>query len=99
MAKRRRRNHKPEFKAKVAVEAVKGLKTVSQIADEFELQSSQVTAWKSQLRKGAPSLFEQPSRKEETPEPSEDVAALQAKIGELTMELDWLKKKSKNWSL
>lgn len=98
MARRKRRNHKPEFKAKVALEALKGNQTISQIADDFEIHSNQVTTWKADLRKGIASIFES-SEKEVAPDPSEDVAALQAKIGELTMELDWLKKKSKNWSL
>jgi transposase-like protein len=98
MARRKRRNHKPEFKAKVALEALKGIKTISQIADDFEIHSNQVTTWKAELRKNIASIFET-SKKEEAPDPCEDVEALQAKIGELTMELDWLKKKSKNWSL
>jgi transposase-like protein len=99
MTRRKRRNHKPEFKAKVALEALKGNRTVTQIADEFEVHSNQVTTWKTQLRKEIASIFETASGKETKPDPSEDVEALQAKIGELTMEIDWLKKKSKNWSL
>jgi transposase len=98
MARRKRRNHKSEFKAKVALEALKGNQTISQIADDFEIHSNQVTTWKTQLRKGIASIFES-SEKEAEPDPSEDVEALRAKIGELTMELDWLKKKSKNWSM
>lgn len=95
---RKRRNHKPEFKAKVALEALKGNQTVSQIADDFEVHGNQVTTWKTQLRKGIASIFETTEKKTE-PDPAEDVEALKAKIGELTMENDWLKKKSKNWSL
>ena len=99
MKRRKRRNHSPRFKAKVAVEAMKGNRTISQIADEFELHSNQVTGWKTQLREGIESIFETAPEKAPAPEPCEDIAALQAKIGELTMELDWLKKKSKNWQL
>ena len=99
MTRRKRRNHNPEFKAKVALEALKGLRTISQIADEFEIHNNQVTTWKTQLRKEIVSIFETAPEKEAKPGPTEDIEALQAKIGELTMELDWLKKKSKNWSL
>jgi len=99
MKRRKRRNHSPRFKAKVAVEAIKGNRTISQIADEFELHSNQVTGWKTQLREGIESIFETAPEKALKPDPSEDIAALQAKVGELTMELDWLKKKSENWQL
>jgi len=99
MARKKRRNHNPEFKAKVALEALKGLRTISQIADEFEIHNNQVTTWKTQLRKEVASIFESSPGKVSKPDPTEDVEALQAKIGELTMELDWLKKKSKNWSI
>ena len=88
-----------EFKAKVALEALKGIKTITQIADSFELQSNQVSIWKTDLKNGIVSIFETESKKSVKPEPTEDVEALQAKIGELTMELDWLKKKSKSLSL
>ena len=96
MARRKRRNHNANFKAKVALEAVKMNRTISQIADEYSLHSNQVTTWKKNLLEGAVELFESKKVKEE-PLPSEDVDALKAKIGELTMELDWLKKKSQNW--
>ena len=99
MARRKRRNHNSKFKAKVALEALKGNRTITQIADEFELHSNQVTSWKTQLKDGIEGIFETTPSKPVQPEPTEDVDALQAKIGELTMQLDWLKKKSKNWSL
>ena len=96
---RKRRNHSPEFKAKVALEALRGIKTITQIADSFELQSNQVSTWKMDLKNGITAIFETESKKPVKPEPTEDIEALRAKIGELTMELDWLKKKSKNWSV
>lgn len=99
MARRKRRNHSSKFKAKVALEAAKGIKTISQIADEFELHSNQVTTWKTQLKEGIEAIFDTAPAKPSEPDPTEDVDALQAKIGELTMQLDWLKKKSKNCSL
>ena len=99
MARRKRRNHSPEFKARVALEALKGIETIAQIADRFELHGNQVTTWKADLKNGIVSIFETESKKPSKPEPMEDIEALRAKIGELTMELDWLKKKSKNWSL
>ena len=96
MARRKRRNHNAKFKAKVAVEAIKGTRTIAQVADEFSLHSNQVTTWKKLLLEGSASLFES-TKKDADPEPSEDVEALKAKVGELTMELDWLKKKSRSW--
>ncbi len=101
MSQRKRRNHNPEFKAKVALEALKGIQTVTKIADDFEIHSNQVTTWKTQLRKGITSIFDTPGKgaKGTKPDPTQDIEALQAKIGELTMENDWLKKKLKNWSL
>lgn len=99
MARRKRRNHNAKFKAKVALEAVKGNRTIGEIADEFELHSNQVTSWKKQLCDDIESIFESANSKKEEPDHCEDVEALQAKIGQLTMELDWLKKKSKNWQL
>ena len=96
MPRRKRRNHNASFKAKVAVEAIKGNRTIAEIADQFGIHGNQVTTWKKQLLEGSISLFET-GKKESKPEPSEDVEALKAKVGELTMELDWLKKKSQSW--
>ncbi len=96
MPRRKRRNHNPSFKAKVAVEALKGNQTIAEIADQFGIHGNQATTWKKQLLEGSMSLFET-GKKEPTPEPSEDVEALKAKVGELTMELDWQKKKSQRW--
>jgi transposase-like protein len=80
-------------KAKVAVEAIKGLKTVNQIAQEYGVHPTQVSLWKKELLENAGSLFEA----KRGPKPANvqnDPDRLYAKIGQLNMELDWLKKKS-----
>ena len=97
MPRRKRRNHRPEFKAKVAFEALKGEQTIAEIADKYELHSNQVTSWKAKLKKDIATVFETDDNKKQAPDPTEDVESLQAKIGKLSMELDWLKKKSKDW--
>ena len=99
MPRKKRRNHSAKFKGKVALEAAKGIRTATAIADEYELHTNQVSAWKTELLDGVEGIFEAAPTKPVEPEPFEDVASLQAKIGELTMQLDWLKKKSKQWSL
>ena len=96
--KRKRRNHSPEFKSRVAFEALAGHRTVAEIAREHQLHPTQVTAWKTQLREKMSGVFE--SGNDADPGISErEIEQLRAKIGELTMELDWLRKKSKHLSL
>lgn len=83
-----------EFKKRVAIEALKGHKTIREIASEFEVHPMQVSHWKNELLDGATTLFEKSSRRkrrEDDPEIRE--AKLHEKIGQLTVELDWLKKK------
>jgi transposase len=80
-------------KAKVALEAIKGVKTINQIAQEFGVHPTQVHQWKKELLENAGSLFEG----KRGPKPSDaqrDPDRLYAKIGQLNMELEWLKKKS-----
>ena len=57
MTKRTRRNHAPAFKAKVALAAIKGDRTIQQLADQFSIQVSQIAAWKEQLQKDAAEVF------------------------------------------
>ena len=96
--KRKRRNHSPEFKARIAFEALKGERTVAEIAREHQLHATQVTAWKTQLKEQMATVFE--SGKDLDTRPSErEIEQLRAKIGELTMDLDWLQKKSRHLSL
>jgi len=89
MGKKRKR-HESGYKAKVAVEAVRERKTVSELSSQFSLHSSQVQAWKRTLLERAHELFEGPSpEKRETAQEAE----LYEQIGRLKMELEWLKKK------
>jgi transposase-like protein len=88
MTKRTRRNHSPELKAKVALAAIKGDKTIAQLSDQFGIHVSQITAWKEQLLAGASDVFGAGSTKPSAP--TVDVKALHAKIGELTLENDFL---------
>ena len=57
MSRRPRRNHSPAFKAKVALAAIKGERTIAQLADQFDVHPNQITAWKAQLEGGAPDVF------------------------------------------
>ena len=98
--KAKRKRHDPEFKARVALEAIKGIKTVQQIAVDFDVHPVQVSEWKKRLNTQASSVFE--SGKESPPEDFEaERTELHSKIGELTVRLDFVVKKSKQlgvWS-
>ena len=87
MTKRTRRTHSAAFKAKVALAAVKGERTLSELAKEFEVHPTQITACKSQLLEGMPELF---GGGRAGSEPAVDLKALHAKIGELTLQNDFL---------
>jgi transposase-like protein len=89
MSKRTRRNHSPAFKAKVALAAIKGEKTLVELAQLYDVHPTQVTAWKVQLLDGAAALFGSGSTAKETA-PTVDLKTLHAKIGELTLENDFL---------
>ena len=90
--KRKRRTHSAEFKAQVGLEALKGIKTVSEIAREHEVHPVQVTQWKKELQERLPEVFgRKPAFDEEKAEKQE--RRLHQKIGQLTVEVDWLKKK------
>lgn len=85
-----RRKHSPEFKKKIALEAIREQKTTSQIAKEFEVHPVQVSEWKRQLLEGCGSVFGE-SRRQDSRE--EEIAELERKIGRLYVENDFLKKK------
>ena len=88
MTRRPRRNHTPAFKAKVAVAALKGEKTLSELAQQFDVHVNQITQWKAQLLEGAAGVFNH-GRSEATAPPV-DLKLLHAKIGELALENDFL---------
>jgi transposase len=87
MARRARRTHSPAFKAKVALAAIKGEKTLAELAKQFDVHPNQITSWKAQLAEGAAGLFDGAAG---SPAPSVDLQRLHAKIGELTLENDFL---------
>ncbi len=84
MTKRTRRNHGAVFKAKVALEAIKGEQTLSELSSRFQVHPNQITQWKQQLLQGA-EVFEKNVKSREP-----DVKELHAKIGQLAMENDFL---------
>jgi transposase-like protein len=88
MAKRPRRNHSPVFKAKVAIEAIKCEQTLSELAQRFDVHPNQITNWKKQLLKNADNVFEHGKKVKQGPSEEQ----LHAKIGQLTMENDFLSK-------
>jgi transposase len=89
----KRKSFTTEFKAKVAIEALKGHKTVSELASEFEVHPSQINGWKKQLLDGASETFSRGKQKrEEDYEVEKD--RLYQQVGKLQVELDWLKKKT-----
>ncbi|MDQ2765140.1 MAG: IS3 family transposase [Pseudomonadota bacterium] len=90
MTKRTRRNHSPAFKAKVALAAVKGEKTLAELAQQFDVHPNQITIWRGQLLEGAAGVFESDGHSEPA-EPAIDVKTLHAKIGELTLVNDFLR--------
>jgi transposase len=90
---KKRNTHLPQFKARVGLEAVRGVKTVNQIAQEFGVHLVQVGQWRREIQAQAKTLFEgkrgpQPFAAHSAPD------RLYGEIGRLKMELDWLKKKS-----
>ncbi len=88
MTKRPRRNHSPAFKAKVALAAIKGEKTMIELSQQFDVHPNQIKQWKDQLQASAAAVFD--DGRKETAEPVVDVKSLHAKIGELTLENDFL---------
>ena len=89
---RQRKRHSNEFKAKVALEAVKGLQTLSELASRYSVHPTQIAQWKKRLTEGAPSLYEGRSRTSATSE-DELTGPLYEEIGRLKVENDFLKKK------
>jgi len=86
MSKRPRRNHAPAFKAKVALEALKGDQTVVELAERYQVHPNQITEWKKKLLDHTADLFGRDRKVEQEP----NVKDLHAKIGQLSMENDFL---------
>ena len=89
MTKRPRRNHSSAFKAKVALAAIKGEKTLAELAEQFDVHPNQITTWRSQLLEGAAGIFAAETKPDSSPL-AIDVKTLHAKIEELTLERDFL---------
>ena len=96
MGRRTRRNHTPAFKAKVALAAVKGDRTLAQLAEQFDVHPNQITSWKAQLEGGAADVFG-PGGGNGAAQPAVDVKSLHAKIGELTLENDLYERSPVKW--
>lgn len=89
MATRKRRRFTKEFKAKVAIEALKERQTLAELAKAHQLHPNQIATWKRQAREGLPEVF---NGKQKRGRERDETAQLYEEIGRLKMELDWLKK-------
>jgi transposase-like protein len=90
----KRRTHSHEFKARIAMEAISGRKTIQEIAADHAIHPIQVSQWKRQLLDGASELFIRAKKSKDKEESQTKEAELFQQIGKLQMELEWLKKKS-----
>ena len=95
---KKRRNHDAGFKARVALEAVKGERTVSELAAEYGVHPTMIHQWKKALLEGAADIFERGGGKKATEVDEDTVRALHAKIGELAVANDFLSRKLKPWT-
>lgn len=91
--KGKRRNHSAQFKVKVALAAIKGDQTVAELASKYEVHATQITQWKKQVLDSLPEIFSQ-KRVRQQQDQEHLTAQLYQQIGQLKVELDWLKKKS-----
>ena len=97
--KAKRKRHEPAFKARVALEAIKGDKTAQKIAKEYDVHPVQVSEWKTRLTEDLPEIFKTIKGKSKEEQFDKEREKLQAKIGELTIQIDYLTKKSKQLGL
>jgi len=88
-----KRKFTSEFKAKVALEAIKGLRTVNELAQEFEVHPNQIGIWKKQLLGSASDVFSR-GKDHEAEKLQDERDRLYKKVGQLQVEVDWLKKKT-----
>jgi len=94
MSKRTRRNFSPEFKAKVAIEALREQHTLSELAAKYNIHPNQISEWKKQLLSSSAGVFETGRKGYPAPDSEVEKDELYKAIGQLKMENDWLKKKS-----
>ena len=92
--KKVRNTYSATFKAKIGLEAIRGVKTVNEIGQEHGVHPVQVSQWKKEIQKQADSIFETKRGKKPIINEQENSERLYGEIGRLKMELDWLKKKS-----
>ena len=92
MKKNKRRNHSAQFKVKVALSAAKGQKTIAELSKEYEVHPTQIVQWKKQMMDSLPEIFSV-RRNREKQEQEVLTSELYQQIGQLKVELDWLKKK------
>ncbi len=97
--KSKRRRHEPEFKARVAIEAVKGIKTIQQIAKAFDVHPVQVSDWKKKMLEGVSDVFSATKKKSSDETLDAEREQLHAKIGQQAVEIDFLVKKAKQLGL
>ncbi len=90
--KGKRRAHSDKFKAKIAIEAIKGIKTLSELATEYKIHPNQISTWKKQLQLNAADLFSS-GKKSKAKTEEELTAPLYEEIGRLKMDVKWLEKK------
>src|SRR5690606_15272314 len=89
--RRPRRNHSPQFKAKVALAALRGEKTLAELAEQFDLHPNQITQWRQQAVENMAAAFDRGAGEQAT---EADLKDLHAKIGQLTLEVDFLERAS-----
>ena len=99
MSKKKRRRFTKEFKAKVALEALKEQKTIAELANQFSVHPNQISTWKKEVLDNAANLFAGKNEEIDPKVEEELTAPLFNKIGQLTIERDWLKKKSRELGL
>ncbi len=91
---RKRNQHSPSFKSKVAIEAVKGMKTVSELTSDYGVHPTVIRRWKKQLLDGVSEIFKSPVKGNKVQKENDLNSRLYEEIGRLKVELDWLKKKA-----
>ena len=91
----KRKHYDPSFKGKIALELLKGLRTVNEIASDYEVHPTMIMKWKKQLLEGIPEIFSNRQSQGKKDKQSEElISRLYQKIGQLEVELEWIKKKS-----